>query len=234
MENQTPNSDQHSKVSAKAAEIETELKRINRWQTEPLPPEKYENMGSFGSNTMTYEQWLQFVLLSRIQDIVNDRGEFPSESNLATYAVRNFDGDDEVDRLKDLLYELDQIINGTEPQYYVPDPDSTATQYTPHMDDIPEVVFTLAEILHQFKGDDLESQLQTFDTFIAMLDQSKRLVVSELFAKAAERTSDSVSKERILKASKEVAQGGRAAAPYNHKEAMRKYQEEHKKNFPDS
>lgn len=232
MEDPSSSDDLYEKVSAKASEIETELKRLNRWQHEPMPPEKFENMGAFGSNTMTYEQWIQFVLLSRIQETINERGEFPNESNLSAYAVRTFDGDYDADRLIDLLYDLDKIIEGPESEYYQPYTNSSATQYTPHVDSIPDVVFTLAELLPQFTGNDLESQLQTFDTFLAMLDTSNRLIVSDLFAKAAEKTSDPISKERILKASKDVAQGGRAAEPYNHKEAMRMYQEEHKKNYP--
>lgn len=43
-------------ASAKAKEIEAELKRLNRWSAEPLPSEKLENMGAFGSNTMAFEQ----------------------------------------------------------------------------------------------------------------------------------------------------------------------------------
>ena len=45
-------------ASAKAKEIEAELKRLNRWSAEPLPSGKLENMGAFSSNTMAFEQWL--------------------------------------------------------------------------------------------------------------------------------------------------------------------------------
>jgi len=36
------------------------------------------------------------------------------------------------------------------------------------------------------------------------------------------------------KAARSVANGGRAAAPYDHAAAMNKYREEHKKSFPNS
>jgi uncharacterized protein YqcC (DUF446 family) len=232
MEDPTSSDALYRKVSSKASEIKAELKRLNRWQHEPMSADKFENMGAFGSNTMTYEQWIQFILLLRIQEIINERGEFPSDSNLSTYAVRAFDGDDETNHLKDLLYDLDQIINGTESEYYQPYAPSSTTQYNPKVDSIPEVVFTLADLLPQFTGNDLESQLQTFDTFLDMLDTPNRLIVSDLFVNAAGKASDPVSKERILKASRDVAQGGRAAELYNHNEAMRKYQEDHKKNYP--
>ena len=40
-------------------QIELELKRLYRLQ--PLAPDKFIDMGAFGTNTMTFEQWLQFV-----------------------------------------------------------------------------------------------------------------------------------------------------------------------------
>lgn len=55
-----PDSTIFTLLANKASEIETELKHINRWGDEPLPPEKFEDMGAFGSNTMTFEQWLQY------------------------------------------------------------------------------------------------------------------------------------------------------------------------------
>ena len=67
-------------ASAKAKEIEAELKRLNRWSAEPLPSGKLENMGAFSSNTMAFEQWLQFILIPRIHAIVEEKGEFPKGS----------------------------------------------------------------------------------------------------------------------------------------------------------
>src|SRR5688572_4673308 len=98
-------------VLIKASEIEAELKRLNRWSISPLPPDKFEDMGAFGGNTMSFEQWLQFVLIPRIQEIVDQKEDFPRESMLAPYAIRYFNGDMGVDDLQQLLYDLDLLIN---------------------------------------------------------------------------------------------------------------------------
>ncbi len=103
--------DKYSLIDNKATEIENELKRINRWESLELSPQKFENMGAFGSNTMTLEQWIQFVLLQRIQQVIESKGQFPSQSQVGTYAVRNFDGDPDADNLVRLLNELDDLIN---------------------------------------------------------------------------------------------------------------------------
>ncbi len=39
-------------------------------------------------------------------------------------------------------------------------------------DEIPDVVRTLAGVLHQFEGAELESQLQTYDIFLGVLAPS--------------------------------------------------------------
>jgi len=209
--------DLHTHISEKARAIEEELRRLHRWQSDVLPAEKFENMGAFGSNTMAFEQWLQFILLPRIQQIVSDRDEFPSGSMLATYAVRVFDGDDESAQLRKLLYDIDQLINTPEKylQRQEVEAEKLASTDTIALGDtnIPAVLHTLAELLPQFEGDDLESQLQTYDTFLRILSPSVRPAIAMLLLKAAKSTSNPASKQRIELAARSVSQGGQAVKP---------------------
>lgn len=227
--------DIYNLATNKASEIESELRRLNRWSADPLPSEKFKDMGAFGSNTMVFEQWLQFVLIPRIHAIAEEKGEFPNNSMLAPYAIRVFDGDPEAGNLHDLLYELDKLINEKNKSTALPvevehtsPPESVVYGGT----EVPPVIYTLIEVLPQFEGDDLESQLQTYDTFLSFLSPSVRPTISKLLSEAAQKTTNETSKIRIQEAARSVAQGGRAAAPYNHEEAMKKYREEHKKSFP--
>lgn len=223
--------DQHNLVLAKANEIESELKRLNRWDENPLPDEKFENMGAFGSETMAFEQWIQFVLIERI---VNEEGGFPSESNVGVYAVREFDGDPEAGTLIQLLSDLDELINSES------DPSSDPSEFPREsllegsVEDLPlpAVVYQLAEILPSFEGDALESQLQTFDAFLANTGAKGRKAIVQLLFSASDRTTSPKERLHIRKAAMAVNKGYSAAALYNHEEAMRKYQEEFRKNYP--
>ena len=105
--------DVYQLLANKAEQVENELRRLNRWQDLPLSSDKFADMGAFGSNTMTFEQWIQFVLVPRIDQIVFNKGELPAGSMLATYAVRVFDGDTDASNLIDLLNEIDDLINIT-------------------------------------------------------------------------------------------------------------------------
>jgi len=103
--------DLYQKAAEKIQAIEDELKALGRWQQEALPETAFENMGAFGANKMSFEQWLQFVLVPRVKEIIKEHGEFPSGSMVGTYSIREFDGDPEVGKLQQLLYEFDALFN---------------------------------------------------------------------------------------------------------------------------
>jgi uncharacterized protein YqcC (DUF446 family) len=232
--------ERYFKVGNKATEIETALRRIGRWQHEAMAPEKYENPGAFGVNTMSFEQWIQFVLLVRTRSIIADRGDFPETSSVGAYAVRERDGDDEASELIRVLSEFDELIESTTSNdmtslntpvlaYNENDPRSilTGTENLP----LPHVVYQLAELFPILEGDALETQLQTFDTFLSFTDQKGRAVIIQMLQTAAEKGRTAKERLRLQKAAASVSAGGRAAPPYDHTAAMKKYQEEFRKNF---
>jgi len=223
----------HFKAEQLALALEVELKRLGRWQADPLPTDKLEHMGAFGENTMAFEQWIQFILIVRLRQMARQEMEFPDSSSLGAYAVRAMDGDDEAEHLRELLTEIDAFIEDMQtPKVATPRPVGHET-VTLGSDKVPEVLITLARLLPQYEGDDLESQLQTFDTFISILSPIARRDIAELLRQAASKTENEASRERIKQAVTSITSGGRAAEPYDHEAAMKKYQEEHRKNFPD-
>lgn len=231
--------DVYQRAGVKADQLESELKRLQRWDAVQLPAEKFENMGAFGSNTMRFEQWLQFILIPTIRDIINTQGQFPEQSMLGTYAIRVFDGDADADTLFQLLHELDELIEGNAEPQAAQEPSRLAASdavppETISMGDtvIPPVLYALVAVLPQFEGADLESQLQTYDTFLAILSPVVRPEISRMLLDAAGRTTNETSRQRIKKAADSILNGGRAAEPYDHEEAMRKYREEHRKSYP--
>ena len=228
----------YSLASAKANEIETELKLLHRWTMGPLPAEKFENMGAFGCNTLSFEQWLQFVLIPRIRAIVQEKDTFPQGSMLGPYAIRVFDGDLEAAHLHNLLYELDEIVNRDKDEPAHPDKapvvesENIASAETVTLGDVvlPQVLYTLADLLPQFDGDGLNSQLQTYDMFISILAPSARQEIARLLINGANKHMNEVSKARIRRAAESILKGGRATEPYDHDTSMRNYQDNFNKN----
>jgi uncharacterized protein YqcC (DUF446 family) len=107
----------HDTVQRTLDAIESEMKRIGMWQADPLAPGKFDDMGPFGANTMSFEQWLQFVFVPNVRAIVAERGEFPSQSQVSQKAYREWKmwGDmPDVDTLLELLRKFDSLFNRDE------------------------------------------------------------------------------------------------------------------------
>ena len=100
--------------------------------------------------------------------------------------------------------------------------------------EIPDVLHTLAGVLPQFEGENLESQLQVFDGFLSILSPSVRPQVANLLTEAAAKARTSSARARIEAAAAAIIQGTRAADPYHHASAMQAYQESFHKENPES
>jgi uncharacterized protein YqcC (DUF446 family) len=90
---------------------ESELRTVNAWRAEPLPETAYDSEPAFFADTMTFYQWLQFVLLPRVRAIIEERGVFPPESSVGAYAMRELDGNDDAAGLVTALCEFDRFID---------------------------------------------------------------------------------------------------------------------------
>jgi uncharacterized protein YqcC (DUF446 family) len=76
------------------------------------PAGEIEVRGAFGCENMSFAQWLAWVLIPRLRDIVDERGEFPEGSMLGPYAIREFSGLPGEAEVHDVLYAIDELING--------------------------------------------------------------------------------------------------------------------------
>jgi len=96
-------------VLAQLERIEGEMKRIGMWQEQPLEPEQYDFRAAFAADSMSFAQWLQFILIPNVKK-ASTSGKFPSESHVVAQAVREFDGMDEASVLISLLAEFDNLF----------------------------------------------------------------------------------------------------------------------------
>jgi len=104
-------------VDEKISLIEAEMRRIGMWQAQPPPAEALVITQAFGGDKLAFEQWLQFVFIPRMRQIIVQRGQFPSRSEVADQAYREWKmwGDTpNVDRLLELLREFDAMFGKTD------------------------------------------------------------------------------------------------------------------------
>jgi len=96
----------HQNASDLADQIEAELRNLGLWASHV--PLSGRLASAFGADQLSFEEWLQAVLLPRLRDAGNSEG-LPKSSSLAVAGVRNFDGIPNVERLLDLLAKVDAL-----------------------------------------------------------------------------------------------------------------------------
>jgi uncharacterized protein YqcC (DUF446 family) len=99
-------------AAVKLDQIEAEMRRIGMWSVKPPNPEQFQSRQAFFADTMSFEQWLQFVFLPHARDAATGKSPFPKSSSVGVRAVREFDGRDEAHNLGSLLSEFDDLIHG--------------------------------------------------------------------------------------------------------------------------
>ena len=94
-----------------ADEIEAELKRLRWWVDDPPSEATVVAGGAFGMNAVPFPTWLQVVFVQRLRQAAAGEMEIPRSSSVSTFATREFDGyPEDVERLMDLLYEVDRLV----------------------------------------------------------------------------------------------------------------------------
>ncbi len=96
-------------VLAQLEQVEAEIKRIGLWQPDPLNPDQYNFHSAFAMDTMTFSQWLQFIFIPKVREAAAAQ-HFPTQSQVAAQAIREFDGIPEASHLITLLSEFDALF----------------------------------------------------------------------------------------------------------------------------
>ncbi len=108
--------DTRDALAAITESIEHELKRLEIWDEEPPSADALGSPEPFCFDTLGFAQWMQWVFLPRVQEVVERRREMPGQSDIHTYAeevLKNTDYD--ADQLLFLIKTFDEVVaNGGE------------------------------------------------------------------------------------------------------------------------
>ena len=94
--------------------MEAEMRRIGLWAAHPPPPAAFGSTAPFCHDTMTFDNWLQWVFIPRVHALIDQHGEFPFRSQIAPLAEMAFaemPGVATADLLA-LIREFDRLAGG--------------------------------------------------------------------------------------------------------------------------
>ena len=93
--------------------IERELRLQGWWEAQAPDAQALSSQLPFCVDTLAFEQWLQWIFLPRMKQMLEAGAELPSVSGIQSMAEQVYDGQPEKARtLIKLLGEFDQLIVG--------------------------------------------------------------------------------------------------------------------------
>ncbi len=105
----------HQAVAAAIDAVEAEMKQVGVWEIEEPTPGALAAGGAFGTKSMAFEQWLRWIFVPRVRQILDEHGPFPPKSQVSQQAYREWRMWSEVpemDPLLERLREFDALFNG--------------------------------------------------------------------------------------------------------------------------
>ena len=99
------------KVAELLIDVEASLRQMNLWSDESPSPEAMASTEPFAIDTMGFEQWLQFIFLPIMYQLIESGQPFPPECSIAPMAEEYFRGSDMPSRsLQRALVEIDRLL----------------------------------------------------------------------------------------------------------------------------
>ncbi len=95
------------------AQLSQELKALTLWQSCRPTLKQMASKVPFHYDTLTLEQWLQFVFIERINQLIEEKQALPSEISLLPMAEESFKKHvNKANRLLDIIGQLDCLLSG--------------------------------------------------------------------------------------------------------------------------
>ena len=89
--------------------IESELRRLDMWADQPPAMSAFTSTLPFCVDTMPLENWLQFVLIPKVESLLALDRTLPGPAGIAPIAEEAFKHNHEALRLVRVLHEFDEL-----------------------------------------------------------------------------------------------------------------------------
>ncbi len=104
--------DKYTTIAHLLAEVETQLRVLQLWDESPPEPAALSSCEPFCVDTLAFYQWLQFVFLPRMQQLLEQGGALPENCQIKpmveTYLA---DKQGEGHRLIEIFEQIDRLLS---------------------------------------------------------------------------------------------------------------------------
>ncbi|WDE10444.1 YqcC family protein [Thalassomonas haliotis] len=107
----------HQETSTLLSLLAAELQQQQLWQFDPVPESALQSRQPFCCDTLTFEQWLQFVFIAKLGQMVKEELPLPTNMALCPMAEEAFKSRGQaVAKLINIIGELDELLSGKRAQ----------------------------------------------------------------------------------------------------------------------
>ncbi|RUO32045.1 hypothetical protein CWE12_03395 [Aliidiomarina sedimenti] len=107
---------QYQQVQILLVQLQNELRDLQLWQSQAPSAEALQSTQPFAVDTLAFHQWLQFIMIPRMENLVQARRPLPTSMAVSPMAVQVYSGQLKRHRmLINCLRELDQAVTGQDP-----------------------------------------------------------------------------------------------------------------------
>jgi uncharacterized protein YqcC (DUF446 family) len=97
-------------------ELEAELRATGFWSDTSPEKEIYHSTMPFAADRIGVEQWLQWIFIPRVKQLIESGGDLPTDCSIHPYALECFRGKEvRVENLLDILYRIDELLSRRRP-----------------------------------------------------------------------------------------------------------------------
>lgn len=102
----------HDRVILLLSLLEAELRAQDRWDPSPPDAAALQSTVPFAADLLSFDQWLQWILLPRLQALLDLGAALPARCAIRPMAEEVYSDDDlAAQRIVGLLGELDRVLN---------------------------------------------------------------------------------------------------------------------------
>ncbi|WP_065188665.1 YqcC family protein [Shewanella woodyi] len=101
----------YANTTEKLHQLETELKVHGLWSSVPPSTEAMANTSPFSCDVMPFENWVQFIFIPKMEQLINSQNALPSNTAIAPMAHHVWNHQPDLHGLINIFDELDRMLS---------------------------------------------------------------------------------------------------------------------------
>ena len=100
----------HSETRIYLMELRQAMERLDLWQAVPPSPEAFSSQAPFSLDTLSPEEWLQWIFIPRMSALIESQADLPREIAISPYIEEALKEYDDVELLLAPLRKIEVLL----------------------------------------------------------------------------------------------------------------------------